>query len=614
MGNWSNLQTEQRNPATEHIDEVSTLEMLALINREDALVPAAVAAQLAPIAEAVDLVASQLGNGGRLFYLGAGTSGRLGILDAAECPPTFSADPEQIQGLIAGGPAAVFQAVEGAEDDREAAPNELAQRGLGPADVVMGIAASGVTPFVISGMEYAAQQGCPTIFFTCSPTAAKSVAASIKIVPEVGPEVITGSTRMKAGTATKLVLNMISTGAMVKLGKTYGNLMVDLQPTNAKLRDRAERIFVALTGTSPQVAAARLQAAEGRLETGAGHGAVPTRSRPSAAPPRYLRRERQGRHRSKPLQYANLGRTSLRLSALGLGTVQLGMAYGWDQQPPPPDDRVIGLIRRALELGINYIDTASEYGRSESLVGRACAGLTCRPAIATKLSIRDPDNAGLLTGQALRQSVEQSLRQSLQMLGVDALDLVQLHSLDTRFATPELLELLAQYCQRGWVRYWGVTTYGEEAPLDALDHPELISALQIPYSALDRRMERKVIPRAQAQGTGVILRSIFLQGILSHRLDSLPPTLADLSPLVAPLLRLAQDAGIELAELALRFAAFASGAHSTIFGTTSISELEANIRAVEAGPLPPDLVAAVRAIEVADSALLNPGNWRVSTP
>ena len=314
------------------------------------------------------------------------------------------------------------------------------------------------------------------------------------------------------------------------------------------------------------------------------------------------------------MQYANLGHTNLRLSVLGLGTVQLGIAYGWDQQPPPPDDRVIKLIRRALELGINYIDTAAEYGRSESLVGRACTGLTCRPVIATKLSIRDADNAGLLTGQALRQSVEQSLRQSLQRLGVDVLELVQLHSLDTRFATPELLDLLAQYCQRGWVRYWGVTTYGEEAPLDALDHPELICSMQIPYSALDRRMERKVIPRAQAQGTGVILRSIFLQGVLSHRLDSLPTSLADLSPLVAPLLRLAQDAGMDLAELALRFAAFASGAHSAIFGTTNVSELEANIRAVEAGPLPPDLVAAMRAIEVADSALLNPGNWRLSTP
>ena len=266
MGNWSKLQTEQRNSATEHIDEVSTLEMLAIINREDALVPAAVATQLAPIAEAVDLVASRLGNGGRLFYLGAGTSGRLGVLDAAECPPTFGASPQLVQGLIAGGSPALRQAVEGAEDDREAASSELARQGLGSADVLIGIAASGVTPFVISGMEYAAQRGCPTIFFTCSPTAAESVAASIKIVPEVGPEVLTGSTRMKAGTATKLVLNMISTGSMVKLGKTYGNLMVDLQPTNAKLRDRAERIFATLTGASPQVAAARLQEAGGGLK------------------------------------------------------------------------------------------------------------------------------------------------------------------------------------------------------------------------------------------------------------------------------------------------------------------------------------------------------------
>lgn len=314
------------------------------------------------------------------------------------------------------------------------------------------------------------------------------------------------------------------------------------------------------------------------------------------------------------MQYANLGRTNLRLSALGLGTVQLGMAYGWDRQPPPPDQQVIRLIRRALELGINYIDTAPAYSRSERLVGRACAGLRRRPVIATKLSIRAEGGTRLLSGQALRQCVEQSLGQSLQTLGVEVLDLVQLHSLDTRFATPELLDLLASYCQRGWVRYWGVTTYGEEAPLDALDHPTLISALQVPYSALDRRMERRVFPRARAQGTGVVLRSVFLQGVLSQRLDALPPALAELALLAAPLRRLAQEADMELAELALRFAAFASGAHAAIFGTTSISELEANVRAVEAGPLPPDLVAAVRAIAVADSTLLNPGNWRVSTP
>ena len=266
MGNWSTLLTEQRNPASERLDEVSTLAMLAIFNGEDARVPTAVATQLQPIAHAVDLVAAQLGRGGRLFYLGAGTSGRLGILDAAECPPTFSADPQQIQGIIAGGPDAIFQAVEGAEDDGDGAHGELIQRQLSAADVVMGIAASGVTPFVLGGLTHASAEQCPTIFFTCSPSAAAQVAADIVIAPEVGPEVITGSTRMKAGTATKLVLNMISTGAMVKLGKTYGNLMVDLQPTNAKLRDRTERIFSALTGVDTAVASRQLQAADGQLK------------------------------------------------------------------------------------------------------------------------------------------------------------------------------------------------------------------------------------------------------------------------------------------------------------------------------------------------------------
>lgn len=266
MGNWSTLLTEQQNPASEHIDEVSTLEMLAIINREDALVPTAVANQLAPIAQAVDLVATQIGKGGRFFYLGAGTSGRLGVLDASECPPTFSVTPDLIQGLIAGGPTAVFQAVEGAEDNLQGAQSDLSQRHLVADDVVMGIAASGVTPYVVGGLAYARELGCPTIFFTCSPTAANAVEADIKIIPEVGPEVITGSTRLKAGTATKLTLNMISTGAMVKLGKTFGNLMVDLQPTNAKLRDRSERIFSSLTGVTREIAADRLKEAGGQLK------------------------------------------------------------------------------------------------------------------------------------------------------------------------------------------------------------------------------------------------------------------------------------------------------------------------------------------------------------
>jgi len=266
MDNWSTLRTEQSNPASEKIDEVSTQEMLAIINREDALVPHAVGTQLTPIAQAVDLVSSQVQKGGRLFYLGAGTSGRLGILDASECPPTFSVDPQLVQGIIAGGSEAVFQAVEGAEDDRDGAKSEFELCQLTANDVVMGIAASGVTPFVLGGIEYAQHQGCRTIFFSCNPDTAESVRADIMIMPEVGPEVITGSTRMKAGTATKLVLNMISTGTMIKLGKSYGNLMVDLHPTNAKLRDRARRIFSTLTGVDSQAAQTRLDAADGRLK------------------------------------------------------------------------------------------------------------------------------------------------------------------------------------------------------------------------------------------------------------------------------------------------------------------------------------------------------------
>lgn len=267
MSRWSELLTEQVNPSTQRIDEVSTVEMLALISGEDARVVPAVARQLPTIALAVDLVARQLGAGGRLFYMGAGTSGRLGILDASECPPTFNSDPEMVQGLIAGGRRAAFRAVEGAEDYPEAGVADLQQRNVRAADVVMGIAASGVTPYVHGGLEHARKVGCSTIFFTCSPTALGLVKVDVGICAEVGAEVITGSTRMKAGTATKLVLNMITTGAMIRLGKTYGNLMVDLQPTNAKLRDRSVRILGALTGLGPQAAARTLDAAGGRLKT-----------------------------------------------------------------------------------------------------------------------------------------------------------------------------------------------------------------------------------------------------------------------------------------------------------------------------------------------------------
>jgi N-acetylmuramic acid 6-phosphate etherase len=263
---WATLLTEQRNPSSARIDEVSTLDMLAIINTEDARIAPAVASELPAIARAVDLVASRLGRGGRLFYMGAGTSGRLGILDASECPPTFNADPQMVQGLIAGGREATFRAVEGAEDRPEAGLEDLKSHHLTPGDAVMGIAASGVTPYVLGGLEFARSLGCVTIFFTCSPTALQAVEVDVKIAPQVGPEVITGSTRMKAGTATKLVLNMITTGTMVKLGKTYGNLMVDLQPKNAKLRDRSVRILSELTGLDAQRAGSRLEEAEGELK------------------------------------------------------------------------------------------------------------------------------------------------------------------------------------------------------------------------------------------------------------------------------------------------------------------------------------------------------------
>ncbi|MBI2505414.1 MAG: N-acetylmuramic acid 6-phosphate etherase [Candidatus Latescibacteria bacterium] len=263
---WADLLTEQRNPASEHIDELPTLGILALINREDAQVALAVERELTAIASAVELVVEAIRRGGRLFYLGAGTSGRLGILDAAECPPTYNTPPELVQALIAGGAHAVFQAVEGAEDRREQAALDLQERRLSRQDALVGIAASGVTPYVLGGIEYARRLGAATIFFTCSPSAACAVEADVKIAPRVGPEVITGSTRMKAGTATKLVLNMISTASMVRLGKTYGNLMVDLQPKNAKLRDRSCRILATLTTLAEAEASRVLASAGGDLK------------------------------------------------------------------------------------------------------------------------------------------------------------------------------------------------------------------------------------------------------------------------------------------------------------------------------------------------------------
>ncbi|MCF2972785.1 N-acetylmuramic acid 6-phosphate etherase [Synechococcus sp. Nb3U1] len=298
--------TESRNPATAEIDDLSTLELVQQINAEDRRVPEAVAHEAKRIAAAIEAIAERMQRGGRLIYIGAGTSGRLGVLDAAECPPTFSTQPGQVIGLIAGGEKALTQAVEGAEDDGEAGALALRTLSLQARDSVVGIAASGRTPFVLGGIQAARGVGALTVGLACNHPSPLTEQVDIAIAPLVGPEVILGSTRMKAGTAQKLVLNTISTGVMIRLGKTYGNLMVDLQASNAKLKRRAERmvalacdldattaaqlleacggevktaILVALMGCSAQEARQHLQQANGRIRQVL-HSALPDSSQP----------------------------------------------------------------------------------------------------------------------------------------------------------------------------------------------------------------------------------------------------------------------------------------------------------------------------------------------
>ena len=254
------IATEQRNPNTNHIDTLSTLEMVRLINQEDQKVALAVA-QVAPeIARAIDVITRQLSQGGRLFYAGCGTSGRLGILDAVECPPTYSTDPELVQAIIAGGYPAIFRAVEGAEDDFDLGRRDLQERGFASQDVLVGLAASGRTPYVLGAMGYARELGAAVIAVTCCPGSEVDRMADIGIAPTPGPEVITGSTRMKSGTAQKMVLNMLSTGTMIKLGKVYGNLMVDVKPSNEKLIRRCVTIVREAVGCEEDQAVSALEA------------------------------------------------------------------------------------------------------------------------------------------------------------------------------------------------------------------------------------------------------------------------------------------------------------------------------------------------------------------
>ena len=260
--------TEQRNPRTASIDLASPQEIVDLINAEDATVAGAVATQREAIAKAIEIAERTLRAGGRMFYVGAGTSGRLGVLDASECPPTFGTPPETVQGIIAGGTPALTKAQEGAEDNPEAARKDIAAREVGAGDFVIGIAASGTTPYVQSALAEAKQRGAATAIIACSPPAAELLRElDAAIVPITGPEVLTGSTRMKAGTATKLVLNTISTGVMIRLGKTFGNLMVDLRATNEKLKDRSDRILMEVCGIDREAARTLLRDAKGHVKT-----------------------------------------------------------------------------------------------------------------------------------------------------------------------------------------------------------------------------------------------------------------------------------------------------------------------------------------------------------
>ncbi|WP_085830993.1 N-acetylmuramic acid 6-phosphate etherase [Collinsella vaginalis] len=266
MIDLTELSTEARNPETSRLDEMSPLEIAQAMNREDARAVAAVTEVLPQVAQAIAWTAAALGAGGRIIYMGAGTSGRLGVLDAAECPPTFGVSPNLVVGLIAGGEQAIRVAIEGAEDSPTLGEEDLKALGLTADDVVIGLAASGRTPYVVHGLRYARTQGCKTVAIACNRGSAIGAEAALAIEPVPGPEVLTGSTRLKAGTVQKLVLNMISTATMVGLGKVYGNLMVDVQQTNEKLVTRAQNIVMEATGASRDEAVRALAEAAGSVK------------------------------------------------------------------------------------------------------------------------------------------------------------------------------------------------------------------------------------------------------------------------------------------------------------------------------------------------------------
>ena len=260
------LDTERKNPASAHIDELSPLDMMRVIHAEDQKAVDAVTPLLPKIAETADEVARRIRLGGRLLYCGAGTSGRLGVLDAVECPPTYGTPPELVQGVIAGGTNAMFRAKEGAEDDERLGEDDLAALSVTELDTVVGLSASGRTPYVVGALRYAKQQGAFTVAVACASKSPIAAIADVDLTALTGPEVVTGSTRMKAGTAQKMILNMLSTGAMIRLGKVYGNLMVDVAATNEKLRERALRIVMEVSGCGREESASALRKADGQAK------------------------------------------------------------------------------------------------------------------------------------------------------------------------------------------------------------------------------------------------------------------------------------------------------------------------------------------------------------
>jgi aryl-alcohol dehydrogenase-like predicted oxidoreductase len=302
-----------------------------------------------------------------------------------------------------------------------------------------------------------------------------------------------------------------------------------------------------------------------------------------------------------------LGDSEIRLSPLGLGTVEIGMPYGIGKPAPPPDEECIALLHRAVERGINYIDTAPGYGRSEEVVGKAFADFCDRPLIATKINLRPPESPEPPTGDRLRACVEESVQQSLKHLCIDSLDLLQLHNALDEDLTPELIGIMVELQKRGVVKHLGATTYGEDAPSRVLELADHFRILQVAYNVLDRRLEEGIFPRAKGASVGLVVRSVFLQGALSDRV--LPDHVAKLRDAVTRVREIGVQAGMSLTALALRYVAFNPDTYITLFGTTSFDELDANIAAYEQGPLPGDVLEALNSIEQLDEYYLNAGEW-----